>query len=73
MTILFGNLVQHFIDFNTAIQNINSNDPQSTAMVDEAAKRFRHVAAKDASYLAYISEWLFAFVISSWIRWAPEL
>jgi ATP-binding cassette, subfamily B (MDR/TAP), member 1 len=68
MTILFGNLTQDFLDFSTAIQNLNPNDPQSTAKVDEAAKRFRHVAAKDASYLTYISEWLFILVISSWIR-----
>ena len=54
MSLLFGNLTQDFIDFSTAIQNIDPNDPQSTTKVDEAAQRFRHVAALDASYLTYI-------------------
>ena len=54
MTLLFGNLTQDFINFTNVIQNINPDDPQTTAVVEEAARGFRHVAAKDASYLAYI-------------------
>jgi len=54
MSLLFGDLTQDFINFSTAIQNIDPNDPQSTTKVDEAAKGFRHVAAQDASYLTYI-------------------
>jgi ATP-binding cassette subfamily B (MDR/TAP) protein 1 len=54
MSLLFGDLVQDFINFTNAIQAIDPNDPQSTARVDEVAKRFRHVAARDASYLTYI-------------------
>jgi ATP-binding cassette, subfamily B (MDR/TAP), member 1 len=54
MSLLFGNLTQDFVNFSIALQNINPNDPQSSAEVEETAKGFRHVAAKDASYLAYI-------------------
>jgi ATP-binding cassette subfamily B (MDR/TAP) protein 1 len=54
MSLLFGNLTQDFIDFNNEIQNIVPGDPQSSAKVDESARRFRHVAANDASYLTYI-------------------
>jgi ATP-binding cassette subfamily B (MDR/TAP) protein 1 len=54
MSLLFGNLTQDFVNFTNDIQNINPNDPQSSAKVEEAAKGFRHVAAKDASYLTYI-------------------
>jgi ATP-binding cassette subfamily B (MDR/TAP) protein 1 len=54
MSLLFGDLTQDFVDFNNAIQSIDTNDPQSTARVDEAAKRFRHIAAQDAAYLVYI-------------------
>lgn len=58
MSLLFGNLTQDFINFTNAIQNIDPNDPQSTANVDEVARGFRHVAAKDASYLVYIGAWV---------------
>jgi ATP-binding cassette subfamily B (MDR/TAP) protein 1 len=54
MSLLFGDLTQDFVNFSTAIQNLDPNDPQSSAKVDEAAKRFRHVAAQDASYLVCI-------------------
>ena len=54
MSLIFGDLTQDFLDFGTAIQNIDPNDPQTTTKVDEAAKRFRHVAAQDASYLTYL-------------------
>jgi ATP-binding cassette subfamily B (MDR/TAP) protein 1 len=54
MSLLFGNLTQDFVNFNRAVQNINPDDPQSSARVDEAARGFRHVAAQDASYLTYI-------------------
>jgi ATP-binding cassette subfamily B (MDR/TAP) protein 1 len=54
MSLLFGYLIQDFVNFGTAIQNIDPNDPQSFMDVDEAAKRFRHVAAQDASYLVCI-------------------
>ena len=58
MSLLFGNLTQDFINFTNAIQNINPNDPQSTADVEEFARGFRRVAARDASYLTYIGAWV---------------
>ena len=54
MSLLFGNLTQDFINFANAIRDIDPNDPQSIADVDNAARGFRHVAARDASYLTYI-------------------
>ena len=51
--LLFGNLVQDFINFAKIVQNSIPNDPQMTLMIQEAAKGFRHKAARDASYLAY--------------------
>ncbi|KAI0246190.1 ABC transporter type 1, transmembrane domain-containing protein [Lactifluus subvellereus] len=45
---------QDFINFTVATQNINPNDPQSSANADEAARKFRNAAAKDASYLIHI-------------------
>ena len=54
MSLLFGNLTQDFVSFANASNNINSNDPDSTAKLDQAAANFRHIAAKDASYLTYI-------------------
>ena len=54
MSLLFGNLTQDFVNFTLAIQNINPDDPQSSAKVEEAAVGFRHVSSKDASYLTYI-------------------
>jgi len=54
MSLLFGNLTQDFINFSNAIRDIDPNDPQSIARIDDAARGFRHVAAKDASYLTYI-------------------
>jgi len=54
MSLLFGNLTQDFVDFTNAIQSITPDDPQSSVKVNEAASRFRHVAANDASYLTYI-------------------
>ncbi|KAI9507265.1 P-loop containing nucleoside triphosphate hydrolase protein [Russula earlei] len=59
MSLLFGNLTQDFINFAVAIRGINPDDPASTARVEEAAKGFRHVAAKDASYLTYIGVGMF--------------
>ena len=54
MSLMFGNLTQDFINFSTAIRNINPSNPQSSVQVEEAARHFRHVAALDASYLVYL-------------------
>jgi ATP-binding cassette subfamily B (MDR/TAP) protein 1 len=54
MSLLFADLTQDFISFTTAVANINLNDPQSAAKVDETAKHFRQNTAKDAIYLTLI-------------------
>ncbi len=54
MSLLFGNLTQDFVNFTNALRNIDPNDPQSSAAIEQAAKGFRHVSAQDASYLTYI-------------------
>jgi hypothetical protein len=54
MSLLFGNLTQDFVAFNIASNNINSNDPDSTAKLNQAAENFRRIAAKNASDLTYI-------------------
>ncbi|KAH9962226.1 P-loop containing nucleoside triphosphate hydrolase protein [Russula dissimulans] len=59
MSLLFGNLTQDFVNFSIAIQNSNPDDPATAAKVEEAARGFRHVAAKDASYLTYIGVGMF--------------
>ena len=63
MSLMFGNLTQDFVNFSTVIQNVNPNDPQSSAQVEEAAARFRHVAALDASYLVYIGAWIISMML----------
>jgi hypothetical protein len=54
ISLLFGNLTQDLINFTVAIQNLNPNDPLSSTRSNDAAKKFRNVAAKDASFLIYI-------------------
>jgi ATP-binding cassette subfamily B (MDR/TAP) protein 1 len=54
MSLIFGNLTQDFVNFGIALNKIDPNDPESNTKLDQAAKGFRHVAAKDASYLTYI-------------------
>ncbi|KAH9984144.1 P-loop containing nucleoside triphosphate hydrolase protein [Russula vinacea] len=75
MSLLFGNLTQDFVNFSIALQNINPNDPQSSAKIEETAKGFRHVAAKDASYLTYIGVAMFIctyIYIYIWVRTAES-
>ncbi|KAH9038538.1 P-loop containing nucleoside triphosphate hydrolase protein [Lactarius pseudohatsudake] len=59
MSLLFGNLTQDFVDFASALNNLDPNDPGSTARLDQTASSFRRVAAQDASYLTYIGVGLF--------------
>ena len=51
--LLFGNLVQDFINFTKDVQNFSPDDPQTIARTEEAVKNFRHIAARDASFLTY--------------------
>ena len=54
ISLVFSNLIQDFVNFNNVILNANPKDPQATAKVEEVAKNLRHVALRDASYLAYM-------------------
>lgn len=64
MSLLFGNLTQDFISFQTVLltsQDSSNSTAQAIAQGDlpEAAAHFRHVAALDASYLVYIGVGMF--------------
>jgi hypothetical protein len=54
MSLIFGNLTQDFVDFGTALNNLDPNNPDTVSKLDQAASEFRHISAKDASYLTYI-------------------
>jgi ATP-binding cassette subfamily B (MDR/TAP) protein 1 len=56
MTLIFGNLVQSFVNFGTTLAKIKAGDPAAQAELPAAAASFRHVAAKDATILVYIGE-----------------
>jgi ATP-binding cassette subfamily B (MDR/TAP) protein 1 len=56
MTLVFGNLVQSFVNFGTNIAEANTGDTEAQARLLSAADAFRHVAAKDATILVYIGE-----------------
>ena len=65
MSLLLGNLTQDFVSFANASNNINPNNPDSTAKFDQVAVNFRRVAAKDASYLTYIGSSLIILPLRS--------
>ncbi|KAG2073837.1 P-loop containing nucleoside triphosphate hydrolase protein [Suillus decipiens] len=62
MTLVFGNMTQDFVTFDSAqneyYQSLQSNDTnvisQAQAALDAAASTFVHSASVDASYLAYL-------------------
>jgi hypothetical protein len=55
MFLLFGNLVQSFISFGTAVIQQTSNTTDSSAQaVQDAAKSFWHEASKDALILVLV-------------------
>jgi ATP-binding cassette subfamily B (MDR/TAP) protein 1 len=56
MTLMFGNLTQSFVDFAYLLGQAQAGDPRSAEKIPAAAAHFRHVAAKDAGYLAFIGE-----------------
>lgn len=58
MSLPFGNLTQDFVNFSSAVNGLDPNDPNSTARLDQAAKDFRHIAAKDSAILTYIGSFL---------------
>ena len=55
MSLLFGNLTQDFIEFQTvAAYAADPNNATAQAQLPLAQASFRHTAALDASYLVYI-------------------
>lgn len=53
MSLIFGNLTQQFINFAMTIEANSSPEK-----IEEAASNFRRAAAKDASDLVYIGQFL---------------
>ncbi|KAI0061382.1 P-loop containing nucleoside triphosphate hydrolase protein [Artomyces pyxidatus] len=64
MTLLFGNLVEDFVSFSSAVGSYDPNDPASVASLDASAAHFRHTSSRDASYLTYIG---IGLVAATWI------
>jgi len=56
MTLIFGNLVQSFVNFGTTLTKIKAGDSAAQAELPAATASFWHIAAKDAATLVYISE-----------------
>ena len=54
MTLLFGKLVQQFVDFTIVVTNANAGVPGASEQVPAAAADFRNSAAKLALGLVYI-------------------
>lgn len=54
MTLVFGTLIQGFVNFEVTVLGAESGDAQAQAHLPTAAAAFRHAAAKNASYLAYM-------------------
>jgi ATP-binding cassette subfamily B (MDR/TAP) protein 1 len=56
MTLLFGNLTQDFVNFGTVLNKAKNGVPGAEEQIPAAAAAFRHSAALNASYLAYIGK-----------------
>jgi hypothetical protein len=54
MSLVFGNLVQSFVNFGTSIAELKAGDPNAQVQLSAAA--FRRTAAGDAAILVYIGE-----------------
>ncbi len=57
MTLLFGNLTQDFVQFGTVLNEIAQGVPGARDQLPAAAAAFRHGAALNAAYLAYIGNY----------------
>lgn len=60
MSLLFGNLTQDFVKFQTVISQSDAGNATATALVPEVTQSFKRVAALDASYLVYMGIGVFA-------------
>jgi hypothetical protein len=56
MTLVFGNLVQSFIDFEIVALKANYGSALARGQILIAAAHFRQVAAKNTLYLVYMGE-----------------
>jgi ATP-binding cassette, subfamily B (MDR/TAP), member 1 len=56
MSLLFGNLVQQFVNFSTILANANAGVPGASEQIPAAGAAFRSSAAKLASELVYLGE-----------------
>ena len=54
MTLLFGRLVQQFVNFSNVLANADAGVAGASNQIPTAAAEFRSEAAKLASALAYI-------------------
>ncbi|KAL4246649.1 GTPase-activating protein [Abortiporus biennis] len=69
MSLLFGNLTQDFIAFETILLQAQAGDAAAAANIPIAAHNFRHTAANDASYLVYIGIGMFVCTFSYMLIW----
>jgi ATP-binding cassette, subfamily B (MDR/TAP), member 1 len=54
MSLLFGNLTQDFVSFETVLNAAKGGDQTAQANFPSTRAHFRHTAANDASFLVYI-------------------
>jgi len=54
MTLIFGALIQDFVDFEIMRASAQAGNPDGIAALPEAAAHFRKASAADSSYLVYI-------------------
>jgi ATP-binding cassette, subfamily B (MDR/TAP), member 1 len=54
MSLLFGNLVQQFVNFSTILAEADAGDAGASDQIPVAAAEFRSAAAQSASELVYI-------------------
>ncbi|PCH40227.1 multidrug resistance protein 1 [Wolfiporia cocos MD-104 SS10] len=70
MSLLFGNLVQAFVNFGTTAAAAKGAGKQGQEALSAAAAEFRHTAANDASYLVYIGLGMFVctyIYMTAWV------
>ncbi|GLB39978.1 putative P-loop containing nucleoside triphosphate hydrolase protein [Lyophyllum shimeji] len=59
MSLFFGRLTQDYVTFGTVTRLADAGNSTAQALVPEAAARFRHGAALNASYLTYLGLGMF--------------
>ncbi|KAH9949128.1 P-loop containing nucleoside triphosphate hydrolase protein [Amylocystis lapponica] len=69
MSLFFGNLTKQFVQFSLTIASAKNGDSAAQAQVEPMANQFRHSAAVDASYLAYIGAGMFACTYAYMYIW----